>query len=424
MGAAVDVPFCADALAGSDIADPCHVQINRLEHDNEKIGYDVSSARGWMEHIEQCDGQLYGVGAYTVIRCDASYTKHTCNWKIWGLDFHTSRLWSSYRMLIESLGSDFDENTDEKEITRRTVRVINALLDEATLSLLEESMEDIHQLDLEDEHLTRTLMLTVLWTPSRKDADFKESESTQPIIVRGHAIFAGASRAQNCKEDSLPSPIAACIAVPSDPTAEEMSLLPHRHRNDSCLQIQSTHFVGAMAKISSWCRSRRPLEDSNRFKVPGSGVGEVLLVGRARNRAFDGKQNFIDSLEVLEGLITNFFVIYKDGTVRTAPLPKVLPGFVRHLVLDVVNEVQELVLDDLAPTVQDAKDGLWSEVFVTSAIKIIVPVNRVLIPPTGGMESITLWQSDCRELSDYPFTQLIRSELIKRGGDGAHSLKR
>jgi len=412
MGANVDVPFCAEAFAGSDIAAPCHVQINRLEHDNGEMGYDVSSARGWMEHIEQCDGPLYGVGAYTVLRCDASYTKHKCNWKIWGFEFHMRRLWSSYRMLIETLGSDFDIAAScEIESARRTDSVINSLLDEATLSLIE-SIQETHHVDLQAGHFARTLMLTVLWSPSRNDANSNSKESE--IIIRGHATFSGAPRPQFCTEDSLPSPISACLAIPSDPTAEAMALLPRRHRNDDSGQDQPTQMVGASAKVSSWCRARRPLEDSTRFKVPGSGVGEVLLVGGVRNKDFDDAHNFIDTLEILEGLIANFFVIYKDGTVRTAPLPTVLSGYARHLVLDVINEVQELVLDDSnAPTVQDAKDGLWSEVFVTSSIKLIIPVNRVLIPPVEGMESTILWQSDCRGPNYYPFTQLILSGILQ-----------
>ena len=414
MGAGVDVPFCAEAFAGSDIAAPCHVKINRLEHDNGEMGYDVSSARGWMEHIEQCDGPLHGVGAYTVLRCDASYTKHKCNWKIWGFEFHLRRLWSSYRMLIESLGSDFDGDIAalcEIESARRTDCVINSLLDEATLSL-RESIQETHLVDLQAGHFARALMLTVLWTPPRNNANSNSKEIE--IIVRGHATFSGAPRPQFCTEDSLPSPISACLAIPSDPTAEAMSLMPRRYNNDDSGQAQPTQMVGASAKISSWCRTRRPLEDSTRFKVPGSGVGEVLLVRGVRNKDFDGKHNFIDTLELLEGLITNFFVIYKDGTVRTAPLPTVLSGYARHLVLDVINEVQELVLDDSnAPTVQDAKEGLWSEVFVTSSIKLIVPVNRVLIPPVEGMESTTLWQSDCCGPNDYPFTQLIFSGIVQ-----------
>ena len=96
----IDVPFCAEASFANDN----DIKINRIENDNVKLGYDVSSARGWMEHIEQCDGKMYGVGAYTVLRCDAIYSsENKCNWKIWGLDFHMNRLCSSYRMLMKSL---------------------------------------------------------------------------------------------------------------------------------------------------------------------------------------------------------------------------------------------------------------------------------------------------------------------------------
>jgi hypothetical protein len=413
-GTSGNFQFCAEAIAETDIAVPCRVQINRLGHDDETIGHDVSSARGWMEHVEQRDGQLYGVGAYTVLRCDANYTKDECNWRVWGLEFHISRLFSSYRMLFESLGG-FDGNISalcEEESARRTDGVINALLDEATLSLREESMQETHHVDLADEFFVRTLMLTVLWTPPRIDADSKESERMKPIIIRGHATFSGAERAQFRNELSLPSPISACLAIPNDPTVESMSLLPRRHRNDNNFQASPNQSVGASAKISSWCRTRRPLE-STRFKGPESGVGEVLLVGRAGDIDFDSEQDFIDSLEILEGLISNVFVIYKDGTVRTAPSTKVLSGYARHLVLEIINESQELELDDSnAPTVHDAKDGLWSEVFVTSAIKLIVPVNRILIPPIKDAESITLWQSDSRGPGDYRFTQLIWSEIV------------
>ena len=43
-------------------------------HDNT-----LSSARGWMEHIEQTEGPKYGVGAYTVFRCDATTTTNAAD---------------------------------------------------------------------------------------------------------------------------------------------------------------------------------------------------------------------------------------------------------------------------------------------------------------------------------------------------------
>lgn len=395
--AAVDsLVFCAEAISErGNVTGPSIVAVGRLEyHDSEKIGYDISSARSWLEHIQQSDGPLFGVGAYTVIRCDYTKPKQECKWKVWGLDFHTDRLCSSYRMLMQSVSSGF--NDELKSITiQRIVGVIDALLEESARSLQHD--------DLTNTDLAHTLILTVLVTPSRIYTHSNETEtySMTATTIRGHATFAGALLAQI--GDDLPSPISVCLAIPIEPTAKAMSQMPRRHR-------ESDDRVSPTAKISSWCRIRRPLEDPIRYKVYG--VGEVLLV----NKYLNGEYSFVDSLEILEGLTSNVFVIYKDGTIRTAQLPKVLPGYARHLVLDALDRVNGLVLDtSSAPTVHDAKAGLWSEVFVTSAIKLIVPVNRILIPSIGrGQQPTTLWQSNC-EPKNHSFTRLIQSEIMKRG---------
>jgi hypothetical protein len=309
-------------------------------------------------------------------------------------------------MLMQSVGSDFDD--EAKSITiQRIVGVINALLKESARSLLDALIEESKHDDLTSADLSRTLVLTVLVTPSRKDTHSNEIETDniKAITIRGHATFADATLAQTLIDDALPAPISVCLAIPIDPTAEAMSQLPRRHH-------QSHDHVPPTAKISSWCRIRRPLEDPIRYKVHG--VGEVLLVN---NHLKSGEHSFVDSLEILEGLTSNVFVIYKDGTVRTAQLPKVLPGFARHLVLDALDRVNGLVLDtSSAPTVHDAKAGLWSEVFVTSAIKLIVPVNRILIPSIGiGQEPTTLWQSNF-DPKNHSFTRLIQSEVRGLGG--------
>ena len=113
-------------------------------------------------------------------------------------------------------------------------------------------------------------------------------------------------------------------------------------------------------------------------------------------------------------------MIYKDGTVRTAPVGKVLVGYARHLVKDAVNERKDLNLNLNAPTIQDAKDGLWSEVFITSAIRLIVPVNRVLMPPIGDDEEpVILWQSSRGEPSGNPLTRSIWTSITQRGSNSA-----
>lgn len=406
----IDTSFCAEAAFANDN----DIKINRLEDDNIKLGYDVSSARGWMEHIEQCDGNLYGVGAYTVIRCDAIYSENKCSWKIWGLDFHMNRLCSSYRMLMKNSGIDCmmdGDDTDtakscEKESKQQTDDMMTALLDAAAISLLQ---EDLTKQKHEDEELSRTLMLTILWTPPKAyDNKSKECNNVKPII-RAHAAFAGVTRAHGGTIDDtlFPSPISACLAIPSDLTSQALKMFPHRHSED----INDSQLVGADAKISSWCRIRRPLED-RRFKLPGSGVGEVLLVMQDQSKPTNSdKLDFINSLDILEGLTSNLFVIHKDGTVRTAPLSKVLSGYARHLVKEELDEVKELTLDESAPNVHDAKDGLWSEVFVTSAIRLIIPVNKVLMPQVGEDEPVILWESNCGQ----PLTRSLWAAVHRRG---------
>lgn len=405
----IDTSFCAEAAFVNDN----DIKTNQIEDSSIKLGYsyDVSSARGWMEHIEQSDGQLYGVGAYTVLRCDAIYSENKCNWKIWGLDFHMNRLISSYRKLMKNSGiyCMMEGNTDnakscEKESKQQTDDMISSLLDAAATSLLTKDLT-INQTH-EENVLSRTLMLTILWTPPHGNS--KEFNNANPII-RAHAAFAGLTRAHGSTVDDtlFPSPISACLAIPSDLTSEALNVLPTRHSEEN----NESQLVGADAKISSWCRIRRPLEDPNRFKLPGSDVGEVLLVMQDKSKSNINEQDFVNSLDILEGLTSNLFVIYKNGTVRTAPLSKVLSGYARHLVTEEVDEMKELILREFAPNVQDAKDELWSEVFVTSAIRLIIPVNRVLIPQVGEDKPAILWESNCGQ----PFTQSLWAAVHRRG---------
>lgn len=409
-GALIDSSFCADASIG-DSADASCVKIRRIQQQDSTLGFDVTSARGWMERIEKIEGPLHGVGAYTVLRCDAIYTKQTCQWKIWGLDYHMRRLCSSFRALMENVnpetvGGSLGVAWEQASI-HQTDSITSALLDDAEISLMNsmKTTEDSHYINVEN---VRTLMLTVLWTPAIIDGNTKEKQGTHALNIRGHATFTGSSRVRSSDGESLPMPISVCLAIPRVPSANALSQLPRRYSAEQRYQAASTQSVGPEAKISSWCKTRRPLEDM--YKVPGSGVGEVLLVGEAQDTANEG---FIDSLEILEGLTSNLFVMYKDGTVRTAPGTKVLSGYARNLVSEAINLTHGLRLDDSkAPLVGDVND--WSEVFITSAVRLIVPVSRVLLPPVGEQESMTLWELRDSDSNAHPFTELIWSEIHKK----------
>eukprot|EP00985_Skeletonema_marinoi_P015679 scaffold8160_cov134-Skeletonema_marinoi.AAC.2 len=409
--------FCAEA----DIQ-----QINQIPQSDSTL----SSARGWMEHIEQRDGPKYGVGAYTVLRCDATLQPDmNCEWKIWGEKFHMDRLSSSLQTLTTNLfgatesagsfygggitsmsgmGSSVHTESMFTDSIEETQHVMTMLLEQATKSVCANAYNSP-----DEGSLTHTLMLTILWTPS-------SSQQSIPL-VRGHAAFATiapepttSNNIDNESHLSLPTPITACVAIPNQLTPESLSILPRRHGMNLNLQRQ----VGssASAKVSSWCRIRRLLEDPNRYKPPG--VGEVILVRkpeteRGTNIMTYSNENFIDTLELLEGLISNLFVVYKDGTVRTAPVGLVLPGYARHLIIQELNERGIKVDSSNPPTIQDMRDGLWSEVFVTSAIRLVVPVERIIMPATGAnVKPLILWEAPNDE---YGATRMIQSAMYQRG---------
>jgi len=415
------IPFCAEATSiyNSDIKS-WDVHINRLDkenktNDNSIIGYDVISPRSWMEHIEQCnDQQLHGIGAYTVLRCDATYNfKYSkCQWKIWGIGFHMNRLSSSYRMLMKhNNGYTTSTFSSDYESKLQSSDIITSLLDEATTSLLK---EDVSSTSKQEEEYARTLMVTILWTPPKEAVN--DCTANYKPIIRGQSTFAGEARTTTSNEGLFPSPIAACLGIPSKLTSEELESLPKRYSNDND-SIKSQSLVRANAKISSWCRIRKPLEDPTRFKLPDSNVGEVLLVTqdksklKHRGQQEEDEEDFINSLNILEGLTSNLFVIYKDGTIRTAPVGKVLLGYARNLVKEEIEARKDLQLILNPPTIQDAKDGLWSEVFITSAIRLIVPINRVVIPSRSEEGPTVLWESS----NNHSVTRSLWSSISSRG---------
>jgi hypothetical protein len=376
------------------------------------------SAREWMEEIEKCEGPKCGIGAYTVLRCDVSYPAipnrdnswDEIRWNVWGEEYHKDRLSSSYTSLAGD--SCHDQSRNE------TNQVIRSLLREATKSLYEFNGSKT----IEGSIFHRTLMLTVLWTPQQplQPHITVESSRKRPTI-RAHASFAGPPR--SFVEDHMPSSITACLALPEELTIDALEALPHRYYRDGIMSMQSS--IGATAKISSWCRIRRPIEDPERYKEREMNVSEVLLVNQYMNTT----SYFMDSLEILEGLTSNLFVIYKDGTVRTADTTKVLPGYSRYLVLKALRKLKlygdiNLTLDERAPTIQDGIAGLWSEVFLTSSIRLLIPVTRIFIPSvkTVGEKSIANPKTVIWEGNDVLVnTRIIRDIEIEIGFDESTS---
>jgi hypothetical protein len=120
-------------------------------------------------------------------------------------------------------------------------------------------------------------------------------------------------------------------------------------------------------KVASWTRIRKTLEAPERYKPPG---------------VSDDSNNNINNtdLEVLEGLSSNVFIIYKDGTIRTA-VDGVLHGYVRQLVLDCAvgcGSSCGLILDVNQPIrLQEVHE--WKEAFITSSSRLLYPISKIMI---------------------------------------------
>jgi hypothetical protein len=249
-----------------------------------------------------------------------------------------NRLASSHKSLLKKTQQVQPDETSRA--AKGTHKLIQFLLEAAAESIMEsESLETASRNDVV------TLMLTVLWVP--KDCG--------GIKVRGHVFHSGqivVPQAYN------PEPITASIAhIPGIEEATDFEPLPNRHNNFP------------EAKLSSWCRRRTLLEKA--FKPVG--VGEVLLT-----RDLGG------DVEILEGLTSNLFVVYDDGTLRTPAVGSVLGGYARKLVLDHAEECNLRI--EFGPLLM-SEILQWKEVFITSSIRLITPVDKIVIIQNSGGEA-------------------------------------
>lgn len=158
------------------------------------------------------------------------------------------------------------------------------------------------------------------------------------------------------------------------------------------------------------------MEQPDTYKPPG--VSEVLMVRPIKGNSNNGGSS---NLEVLEGLSSNFFVIYKDQTLRTAQ-EGVLDGYVRHLILDQsLCECCGVRLDPTRPILlKDARKGLWKEAFITSSSRLIYPISKILVRSENGTEFEEFWSdplltSSSPEHSQSTWRKLL-DEILKKGG--------
>lgn len=226
--------------------------------------------------------------------------------------------------------------------------ILNTLLSETSLFL-----------NNSDSNSTYTIMLTFLWQKGREPSR---------ILLRGHACWSG--KPSRLYEYN-PEPISAILALSSN--HEQM---PNRYSSNP------------ESKLSAWCRQRWPLEEA--FPV----TGEILLTRPVG-----------DEVHILEGLTSNVFFIYPNNQLRTAD-DGVLKGYARKLVLDCAKACG-LHYDPAPIRVQDAQ--IWREVFLTSSLRLIVPITNVFIPDEKSDEIHEL----CLDRNDAPRWRLLYQEMLK-----------
>merc|ERR1711957_223096 len=186
----------------------------------------------------------------------------------------------------------------------------------------------------------------------------------------------------------------------SDSNQSGTMFLPNRYQNFP------------RAKLSSWCRRRRVLEDIFITKD----VGDVILTKHCEDIKKNQEPSLSSSVsagsvptttakssvELLEGLTSNLFVVYPGKILRTAPSTHVLGGYVRHLIIDCAEKCGYKVEFG---SISLADSSLWEEVFFTSSIRLIIPVNRIFFPnPTSSVDE-----------DDKPFELEILWELPSDG---------
>lgn len=356
--------------------------------------YDLTSPREWLEFCEARTkverGRLTG-DPYTVLRCD--YSLGSSSWKIWGMDFHLDRLKASAQLLKKggrlTVGPS-QESLDAALLNTR--KILDGLLQQAQFEMISVPTEQADGSEI-------TFMVTILWEVGQPPKD-----NAAVVTVQGHAFSA---LRITVPEDRNPNaPVKVTLGyIPSPDEDMANTTIPNRYENLP------------EAKLSSWCRDRRPLETL--FKQNQENVGDVILT---RGSSGDDESD----LQLLEGLTSNLFVVCTDNVIRTAPSSLVLGGYVRERILEgAITLGYEVVEESLF--VQDVES--WKEVFLTSSIRLIIPVSEILLPVAvledGTVPTRTIWKAttDSRaSIGDDLVSEKLYQHLLQSDDD--RSIKR
>mmetsp|Transcript_28425 Transcript_28425/g.69193 ORF Transcript_28425/g.69193 Transcript_28425/m.69193 type:complete len:642 (-) Transcript_28425:48-1973(-) len=398
---------------------------------NEEQRLDMTQISDWMEVIEQDENRSNdegGAGAYDSFRCDlllnttttrtaatttsaATTTTTITRQHVWGEDYHLQRLQASYRSLCDKPGPSTTSSLDSSSnnfstqldsmidvATKESKVIIDRLLSAAATapSLTDVSTTPKNQGDTDVR--IQLLRLSILWSPPK-------DENSSKIVVRGHVCCS----AKPVPIHSSPEPIVVSIAVhkthrhhhhdhSDNATGDKITPDSNSNSNNENFQVPSSVVPANTrqmspsptidldvtlpsrfddnphSKIASWCRERKKMEDPHTYKPKDA--SEVLMV-RPRKDS-EGRTR----MELLEGLSSNLFVVYKDGSLRTAT-DGVLHGYVRHLVLECCTK-SGIQIDPRPIYLDEVHE--WKEAFITSSSRLIFPISKILIPDDATID--------------------------------------
>jgi Amino-transferase class IV len=116
----------------------------------------------------------------------------------------------------------------------------------------------------------------------------------------------------------------------------------------------------ASVKNTAWVKGRASLEAAR-----AADAVETILLGGS------------EELVLLEGTVSNFYVVMRDGTIWTACDNTVLCGSVQNIVLDAASEAG-IPLVKQAPRVANVQQ--FDAAFLTNAIRMLTPVDVIRFP--------------------------------------------
>ena len=158
---------------------------------------------------------------------------------------------------------------------------------------------------------------------------------------------------------------------PSPPAPSNLDAALSRPMERAAANVREDVLRGASG---SWAT---PLVHPSLEPVRGLSVEETLLHEAGTDR-------------VLEGLNSNLFVVFSDGSLRTAATSEgAYPGSMREAVLGLARQPSNAALfpggiEERAPTVAELTAGQWQEAWLTCSSRKVTPLARVWQPGAVG----------------------------------------